>query len=97
VCYRFPGTAHAGCKAWEELTAAAPLAEHPARGPDALATIIYTSGTTGTPKGVVHSISALALVNWSISEQLEFSARDRLFSYLPLAHVAERVLVEGGC
>ena len=67
--------------------------------PDDTATIIYTSGTTGRPKGVVHThgnLSAAMGTALKILANESSSERDRFFSFLPLSHVAERVLVEIG-
>ncbi|MCH8545081.1 MAG: AMP-binding protein [Alcanivorax sp.] len=63
------------------------------RGQD-LATIIYTSGTTGVPKGVMHSFGNLALMGNKMPDVYELSSSDRMISYLPLSHVAERAAVE---
>ena len=76
----------------------APLAGQPgARRRRARARIIYTSGTTGMPKGVMHSFGTFA---WSIDAGLQARRRStsnaRMLSYLPLAHVVERTLVEHG-
>lgn len=59
---------------------------------DDIATIIYTSGSTGVPKGVVlthHNISSAcqALGRHGFT----FNKDDIYLSYLPLAHVYERV------
>ena len=82
---------------WESIVqATAPLAGNPVRGGDELATIMYTSGTTGMPKGVMHSFATFA---WSIDAALKrvpINRQARILSYLPLAHVAERTLVEHG-
>lgn len=82
-------------KPWQEiLESNAPLAEVPKTHPDQLATIIYTSGTTGVPKGVMHTFGSLAAAAGQASAIYQVSARDRVLSYLPLSHVAERLVVE---
>jgi long-chain acyl-CoA synthetase len=83
---------------WDDIIArTAPLAGEPVRDGDELATIMYTSGTTGVPKGVMHSFATFA---WSVRAGLSrveaINQNSRLLSYLPLAHVAERTLVEHG-
>eukprot|EP00262_Sarcandra_glabra_P008163 TRINITY_DN2141_c0_g1_i1.p1 TRINITY_DN2141_c0_g1~~TRINITY_DN2141_c0_g1_i1.p1 ORF type:complete len:659 (-),score=105.72 TRINITY_DN2141_c0_g1_i1:337-2313(-) len=64
-----------------------------------ICTIMYTSGTTGDPKGVLISndniITLLAGVNRlleSVNEQLH--DKDVYLSYLPLAHIFDRVIEE---
>ena len=63
-----------------------------------IATIIYTSGTTGPPKGVTLSHSNVAWtlesVGQSMRDQTEIDdfAGKRHVSYLPMAHVMERLL-----
>ncbi|MEM7358167.1 MAG: AMP-binding protein [Pseudomonadota bacterium] len=61
---------------------------------DDLATIVYTSGTTGMPKGVMHSFRNIAAVGTLTATMYETGPADRMLSYLPLAHVAERAAVE---
>ena len=82
---------------WDAIVAATPpMGGRPVRDGDELATIIYTSGTTGVPKGVMHSFATFA---WSTSTVLKRIGRHengRVLSYLPLAHVAERTVVEHG-
>jgi len=82
---------------WDAITArTAPMKESPVRDEDELATLIYTSGTTGMPKGVMHSFGNFA---WSLDQGLQrvnLTRDDRMLSYLPLAHVVERMLVEHG-
>jgi long-chain acyl-CoA synthetase len=86
-----------GAKTWDEIIAkTAPMAGSPVRGADELATLIYTSGTTGQPKGVMQSFGNFA---WSITSGLKrvpLDSSGRMLSYLPLAHVAERMIVEHG-
>jgi len=85
------------CPTWDSIVAAtAPLQGNRVRDGNELATIIYTSGTTGVPKGVMHSFATFA---WSIESALRrlgVHENGRVLSYLPLAHVAERTLVEHG-
>ncbi len=61
-------------------------------------TIVFTSGTTGTPKGVVlpYSIinSTKQVAQQNNSLQIDFDGDNQFFSYLPLNHIAERVIVE---
>lgn len=62
---------------------------------DDIATFSYTSGTTGTPKGALlthgNLISSMAGVR-SYGDAV-FDFRDRHLSYLPLAHIFERVVI----
>lgn len=60
--------------------------------PDDLYTIIYTSGTTGDPKGVMHTVNNLMESVKGAYSVLPFKDHSKLFSYLPIAHIAERVL-----
>ncbi len=73
-----------------------PLQGTPLRQGEELATLIYTSGTTGSPKGVMHSFENFAWALDSGLKRIPMSADDRMLSYLPLAHVVERMLVEHG-
>ncbi|MBF0276136.1 MAG: AMP-binding protein [SAR324 cluster bacterium] len=73
-----------------------PLQGTPNRELDELATIIYTSGSTGTPKGVMISFRNIAMSEKAGESLLNLTPQDRMISYLPLSHVAERRLVEAG-
>ncbi|TXG34510.1 AMP-binding protein [Seonamhaeicola maritimus] len=64
--------------------------------PEALHTIIYTSGTTGTPKGVMHTVSNFMESSHILPPIFNLPQHLRVFSYLPLAHVAERVMINAG-
>ncbi|HEX8592089.1 MAG TPA: AMP-binding protein [Pseudomonas sp.] len=79
---------------WEELQAWSPIQDNPTGRHDRLATIIYTSGTTGAPKGVMHSFGSLAFAATHVTAIFGLGEKDRLLSYLPLCHVAERMFVE---
>ncbi|XAR57213.1 Long-chain-fatty-acid--CoA ligase [Bertholletia excelsa] len=59
--------------------------------PDDIATICYTSGTTGTPKGVLLSHGNLIANVAGGSLSVNFLPSDVYISYLPLAHIYERV------
>lgn len=59
--------------------------------PDTLATLIYTSGTTGTPKGVMISQRNVVWTLESLRRAADLELGARMVSYLPLAHIAERL------
>ncbi|MBQ0722622.1 MAG: AMP-binding protein [Paraperlucidibaca sp.] len=61
---------------------------------DAMATIVYTSGSTGRPKGVMHSFGTMCSVANALRDTYKVTRDERMLSYLPLAHVAERAVVE---
>ncbi|EGG21120.1 fatty acyl-CoA synthetase [Cavenderia fasciculata] len=60
---------------------------------DDLATIMYTSGTTGDPKGVMITHCNLIAVVSSVKTLAEVFETDCHYSYLPYAHILERVVV----
>ena len=62
--------------------------------PDSLATIVYTSGSTGRPKGVMQCFRAMVAVADGLEQMFTATPDDRMLSYLPLAHVAERAAVQ---
>ncbi len=66
---------------------------YPLTGSDTM-TIAYTSGTTGQPKGVMMNCHSVSAAIDSVSQVFTIDQTDRFFSYLPLAHVAERMVVE---
>lgn len=81
-------------KTWDEIVAeTAPLTGEPNVALTDIWTIIYTSGTTGKPKGVVHNFGAAMFTVNGYNTWVKFKESDRFFSYLPLSHVAERMLI----
>ncbi|MFI8226206.1 AMP-binding protein [Pseudomonas sp. NPDC085632] len=79
---------------WADLQRSSPIQDDPRPGAEQLATIIYTSGTTGLPKGVMHSFANLGFATTRGTQLFGLNENDRLLSYLPLCHVAERMFVE---
>ena len=59
--------------------------------PSDLATIIYTSGTTGPPKGVELTHANVIAEADAVRELFDARAGDKVMSYLPAAHIADRV------
>jgi long-chain acyl-CoA synthetase len=62
---------------------------------DWLASIIYTSGTTGEPKGVMISHANFSSNSEASFERFELGAGSVALSFLPLAHVYERLVDYG--
>ncbi|ENN6615202.1 AMP-binding protein [Vibrio parahaemolyticus] len=74
---------------------AVPSEERPQHCDDKLMSLVYTSGTSGLPKGAMLTYGAFS---WSVQQLINhigIQANDRLFSYLPLAHITERVYIFG--
>lgn len=60
--------------------------------PDDLATLVYTSGTTGPPKGAMITHRNVMWIARSALPFLEVQPGERFLSFLPLSHVAERII-----
>ena len=62
--------------------------------PDDIATLIYTSGTTGQPKGVMISQYNVVYTVEQLRRTIGYPehAEKRVVSYLPMAHIAERMM-----
>jgi long-chain acyl-CoA synthetase len=63
--------------------------------PTDVATFCYTSGTTGDPKGalITHQNLIAAIAGMQLLPGLSVQISDRHLSYLPLAHIFERVVM----
>ncbi|KAK4490795.1 hypothetical protein RD792_001508 [Penstemon davidsonii] len=65
-----------------------------------ICTIMYTSGTTGDPKGVMISNNSIVTLIAGVDHLLgsvnqSLTVNDVYLSYLPLAHIFDRVIEEG--
>ena len=61
-------------------------------GPEDVATIVYTSGTTGPPKGALISHGNIMWTLRSVTPVYDIGEGERLLSFLPLSHIAERMM-----
>ncbi|MTE12844.1 fatty acid--CoA ligase FadD11 [Nocardia aurantiaca] len=59
--------------------------------PEDVATLIYTSGTTGDPKGVETTHANLMFECYAVAEVLDIEFGDTITSYMPSAHIADRL------
>jgi long-chain acyl-CoA synthetase len=60
--------------------------------PGDLATLVYTSGTTGPPKGAMVSHANIMWTLRAAVSMLQIQEGERLLSFLPLSHIAERMI-----
>jgi long-chain acyl-CoA synthetase len=70
------------------------IEDSPVYNAEELATIIYTSGSTGTPKGAMVNFGSMGICSEEIKKFCNSTENDRILSYLPMAHVMERWIVE---
>uniref|UniRef100_A0A6N2JZ37 Long-chain-fatty-acid--CoA ligase n=1 Tax=Salix viminalis TaxID=40686 RepID=A0A6N2JZ37_SALVM len=73
--------------------------ELPVKTKQDICTIMYTSGTTGDPKGVLISNDSIVTLIAGVRSLLEsvkesLTSEDVYLSYLPLAHIFDRVIEE---
>lgn len=64
--------------------------------PSDIATIVYTSGTTGPPRGAELTHANLMATVAMITSVLSLGSDDRFLSFLPLSHIAERIVSHVG-
>ncbi len=89
--------APAGTLSLDDLYAAAPAdfnfeSSWRAVQPDDVITLIYTSGTTGNPKGVEMTHAHLLFEAYALDAVLGVRFGDRITSFLPSAHIADRAM-----
>ncbi len=90
----FPYPSLTGQYSWDKVLSHPPLESiHQANEQDMMS-IVYTSGSTGNPKGVVLEHQNLKAAASSAVSLLDVTSEQRLMSYLPLAHITERALIE---
>lgn len=91
----FPLAPESDCPQWDDIvpdqSQLIKMATCPA---NETASIIYTSGSTGKPKGAMISFEAMYKCARGLSELLKSNHNDRVLSYLPLAHVYERLAIQ---
>ena len=96
-CISFPSSPPNDYATWDDIVAdTSPLQDWTQRSGGDLCSIIYTSGTTGMPKGVMHSHETFSQAAQTAHDRVRFAKEDRILSYLPLSHVAERLTTELG-
>lgn len=95
LCIRLPQSPSFDGLTWNEIISITkPLEQFDFPNSKDIATIIYTSGSTGRPKGVMQSFETLLSPVEELREAFDINLNDRLLSHLPLAHIAERILVQ---
>jgi len=90
----FPYPTIKGKFKWKMLLEHQPINEINKPSQEDTLSFAYTSGSTGNPKGVVLSYNNLASAASTTVELMKVKSKDRLISYLPLAHITERSLIE---
>jgi long-chain acyl-CoA synthetase len=94
-CIALPFCKNDKCENWTSFVDKhQPLQGNADRKENEICSIIYTSGTTGMPKGVMFTFESFGFVGLQATDHLGFKSTERFFSYLPLSHIAERMLIE---
>ncbi len=97
LCISYPLSPPNRYKTWDDIvTEFSPMDENVQREADEMATLVYTSGSTGKPKGVMLSFANIAFAAEGGMGALDVTSDERALSYLPLAHVFERFVMELG-
>lgn len=83
------------CRKWDDIVAECSGQEPQYQADfEDLISIVFTSGTTGVPKGSLQTHRSSVVPVDRLRVKVDLPDDVRAFSYLPLAHIAERHLVE---
>ncbi|MFW1758878.1 AMP-binding protein [Acinetobacter guillouiae] len=95
ACVRLALSPEFDAPQWNDIVqSVAPLENPVLPNKNDLATIVYTSGSTGVPKGGMQSFATLLSGARELRLTYQVTTSDRALSYLPLAHVAERIFIQ---
>ncbi|CAG22383.1 AMP-binding protein [Photobacterium profundum] len=95
ISFAYPGTPTCTHEFNTVIAKSLPSEERPKHAQDALMSIVYTSGTSGLPKGAMLTYGSFSWSAQRIVDHIGMRDGERLFSYLPLAHITERVYIFG--
>ena len=95
IAFSYPGTPTCQYQFNDLIEQYSPTTERRTHHDTDLMSIVYTSGTSGMPKGAMLTYGAFVWSSQKIIEHIGLKSDERLFSYLPLAHITERVYIFG--